>query len=245
MGTVMGYVAEGFEPRYGIFSVPLVWESYTHYQRFFRTDAWKKVVDDQRGRGIEFGWTSPYYMWWAFKDKEVKTLEDMAGIKIRTMESPIQVKAMELLGMKPVAVQTSELTMAMQTGMVDATIMALDRSYMKYLGYLDYMNYAIDYPAQYTANGYGFNAKMWEKLPKDVKDAYYVLLDDFLTERHEVDTAGKALARQFVCDTAKGVVVPEKAEVDRWIKAMDPLLDELAGTVGQDLIDAILDTRAK
>jgi TRAP-type C4-dicarboxylate transport system substrate-binding protein len=46
--------------------------------------------------------------------------EDLKGLKFRTMQSPIQLKAWEILGAAPVAVAFQELYSALQTGVVDA-----------------------------------------------------------------------------------------------------------------------------
>lgn len=51
--------------------------------------------------------------------RPIKGIEDMKGLKIRTMESPAQMEVVEALGGSPTPVAFSELYTALQTGVVD------------------------------------------------------------------------------------------------------------------------------
>ncbi|MCF0230093.1 MAG: TRAP transporter substrate-binding protein [Parasporobacterium sp.] len=59
-------------------------------------------------------------------NREIKNLEDMKGLKIRTMEAPIQIAIWEALGTAPTPVSFSELYLALQQGTVDAQENPLD-----------------------------------------------------------------------------------------------------------------------
>jgi C4-dicarboxylate-binding protein DctP len=51
--------------------------------------------------------------------KEVKTPDDMKGLKMRTMESPVYMRFMESLGAAATPISFSELVMSLQQGVVD------------------------------------------------------------------------------------------------------------------------------
>jgi C4-dicarboxylate-binding protein DctP len=51
--------------------------------------------------------------------REIKTPEDMAGLKIRTMESPVYMRLVEALGASPTPIAGSEAVMAVKQGVVD------------------------------------------------------------------------------------------------------------------------------
>jgi TRAP-type C4-dicarboxylate transport system substrate-binding protein len=111
-------------------------------------------------------------MWLAFSNTPVHTLEDIQGMRIRTMESPIMTRSIELLGAAPISVTVSELTVAMQTGMFEGMIVALSPGYIRYLGYLDYNAYIFEFPITYTIAGTAMNADWYLGLPDEARLAF-------------------------------------------------------------------------
>jgi TRAP-type transport system periplasmic protein len=51
--------------------------------------------------------------------REIRTPDDMAGMKIRTMESPVYMRMVEALGASPTPIAGSEAVMAVRQGVVD------------------------------------------------------------------------------------------------------------------------------
>jgi len=53
------------------------------------------------------------------KDKNIKSIEDLKGIKIRSPNSPLYIKVLRTLGMNPSPLPFSDIYTAVQTGVVD------------------------------------------------------------------------------------------------------------------------------
>nr|MDQ3349195.1 TRAP transporter substrate-binding protein [Acidobacteriota bacterium] len=53
------------------------------------------------------------------RSKEVKTAEDLRGLKLRTIQSPIYVKAVQLMGGSPTPMAFGEVYTSLQTGVID------------------------------------------------------------------------------------------------------------------------------
>lgn len=53
------------------------------------------------------------------KKREIKSVDDIKGLKIRTLTSPIQVKVWEMYGALPTAIDSSELYTSLQQGVID------------------------------------------------------------------------------------------------------------------------------
>ena len=53
-------------------------------------------------------------------NKEIKTPNDLAGLKFRLPSMPLRIAVFEALGATPTVVEFSELYMALKTGTVDA-----------------------------------------------------------------------------------------------------------------------------
>lgn len=245
MGASLSYRYEGFEPAFGLFSVPFLWSSFDHYLRFFDTPEWEVVHERYADSGIEImyetlGWSIslPYFI-----DTEVTTLEDLKGLRIRTFESPIMARSVELLGANSLVVPMAELTMAMQTGMIDGMFGGTGRSYILMLGYLDYMQTALFLEANFYATGMGFNTYFWRTLPDDVRVAFHEIWGDNYYEMANQSSIEERWVTFEVLKDAITVTYLTDAEFQRWLDAEEPLRNELDQQIGGDILAAIMRTR--
>lgn len=53
------------------------------------------------------------------RSREVKSVDDLKGLKLRTIQSPIYVKAIELMGASPTPMAFGEVYTSLQTGVID------------------------------------------------------------------------------------------------------------------------------
>lgn len=74
-----------------------------------------------RERGLEVlsFWTEGYMAW--SSNQPINDPEGMGGLRIRTMTSPMLIKAYEVLGANPTPMDAGETYTALQTNMIDAT----------------------------------------------------------------------------------------------------------------------------
>jgi len=102
-----------------------------------------------------------------FSNKKVTTVEDLKGLKIRTI-SEGWVELCRVVGAVPVSLPTGEIFVALQKGIVDAVAIVWDASHVFKLNEVSkYVN------EMYLMSGThieGWNKKSWEALPKAGKD---------------------------------------------------------------------------
>jgi TRAP-type C4-dicarboxylate transport system substrate-binding protein len=237
-----GYREEGFEPVSQIFTIPLLWTSHDHFVRFFHTPEMQQVIEDDHDKGVWPIYSTSYTMWLAFADTYVDSVDDIAGMRIRAMESPIMTRAIELLGASPISVTVSELTVAMQTGMFEGMIATVTPSFIIYLGYLDYMDYVIEVPITYSIGTTAFNTDWWLGLPDEVKLAFYAIVDDWYADLFNSGQSEQERGKEMWRDDCEEYQ-PTDAELDEWNSYLGPLYDEVDARLGRGLIDAALATR--
>jgi tripartite ATP-independent transporter DctP family solute receptor len=112
----------GYAPNIQILSIPYIWDN--------PTVAWE-VLDGEFGRRFfdamarESGlrvisiFDNGGYRNFSNNVRPIRTPDDLAGLKIRTLESPAQMKIVESLGGAPTPIAWTELYTALQTGVVD------------------------------------------------------------------------------------------------------------------------------
>ena len=174
-------------------------------------------------------------------NKPVRTLEDMAGLKIRsTGNSAELVKA---LGGTPVAKSMSENYQLLQKGVVDGSMHPIESNKSFKLG--EVCKYGTDdFDVAYTTTFFVvMNKDKWAALsPEDQK--IITEINEEWAPKHgaawdETDVAG----RQFLLDQGGEIISLDAAESARWKVAAKPVLDDFVANVAEKGMDgqAVID----
>lgn len=118
---VSGGLMESFSSLYGVFSTPYLFDDEKHFYA---------VMDNPAIMGPVYSSTTPigilaltYYdsgqRSFYTKNKPIRTLADIKGLKIRVMQSQTAIRMVSLLGGSPVAMSNNETYAAIQQGIID------------------------------------------------------------------------------------------------------------------------------
>jgi len=137
----------------------VLWKLYSTFPQV------KKELEDNH---ILIFYTSDVFMLQTSK-KQVKTLEDMKGMQIRTVGGPI-VDAMKALGASPIALSMPDCYIAMQKGTIDG-MMSVWEAIPGFRLYEVAKYVTTNVPFCAAPFSVAINKKKWASLPKDVQDA--------------------------------------------------------------------------
>lgn len=121
MTKVSAAALEGFAPTMQVFGMPYLFRDDAHQRAVLEGEIGKQLLLDGEEfwlRGLTYydaGKRSFYT-----KEKPVETPADLAGLKVRVMESPTASNMVKSLGSSPTPVSYGELYTALQQGIVDA-----------------------------------------------------------------------------------------------------------------------------
>lgn len=121
MTKVSAAALEGFAPTMQVFGMPYLFRDDEHQRKVLNGPIGKQLLLDGEKfwlRGLcyyDAGKRSFYT-----KDKPVETPADLAGLKVRVMESPTAANMVRSMGSSPTPVSYGELYTALQQGIVDA-----------------------------------------------------------------------------------------------------------------------------
>jgi len=110
---------EAFEPLYGVFNLPYIFQSDEHIAQVLKGEIGQQVLDASTdkgfvGIGFLFEGSRSFYT-----VKEACSMADLAGRKIRVQPSPSAIRMVELMGAQPTPIDFGELYSALQQGVVD------------------------------------------------------------------------------------------------------------------------------
>ena len=120
MTKVAAAVLEGFAPKYKVLSLPYLFRDEAHRFAVFEGEIGRELLlssEDYWLRGLAYydAGSRSFYT----KERPVRSPDDLAGLKIRTLESITQVQMVNALGGSATPISWGELYTALQQGVVD------------------------------------------------------------------------------------------------------------------------------
>ena len=121
MTKVSMVALEQFQPKAAVFSYPFLFRDDQHRWKVMSGPIGKELLDcalPQGFKGIcymDAGWRSFYTK----EGHPIRTIQDLQGLKIRCINAPTMVKAINALGANTTNIEWGELYSALQQGIVD------------------------------------------------------------------------------------------------------------------------------
>lgn len=189
--------------------------------------------------GITVMWTDNSVYNPANSVKEIKTPEDFKGIKFRTQEMDIYIKAYELLGALPTPIATAEVYTGLQQGTingVNSNIILLDQlKWHEVCAYYPNMSMFVDMGV--TA----WSSKWMDSLPEDIKTAVMEELPQFRDEYGDAFIAAEVEIRKDL--ESIGVTFTDYTLDERqmFIDASQPVYDWFRETYKDPMLDQYIE----
>jgi len=114
-------ILNNFAPRTKILDLAFLWKSYEHAHKVLDGEVGAALAKDLDGKGFK---TLAWMDSWGFRNvvtakKEVKTPADLKGLKIRTIQTPTYVAALNAMGANATPMAFGEVYTSLQTGVLD------------------------------------------------------------------------------------------------------------------------------
>ncbi|MDO4776189.1 MAG: TRAP transporter substrate-binding protein [Cardiobacteriaceae bacterium] len=111
----------GLASRLNVIDIPFMFRNREHAYRVLDGEIGADLADDLESQGLKvLAWWEVGFRAISNSKHPVNKPEDVKGIKIRTNQNPMYIKAFEILGANPVPMPLSELYTALETKTVDA-----------------------------------------------------------------------------------------------------------------------------
>jgi len=121
-----------FVPSLNIFELPFLFENNEHMFAVLDSDIGDSYKAALKARGFHLlGYFTFGVRHIMTRNKAVNSMDDIKGLKIRTMECPLHLDAFKAFGASPLPMAYSELFLALQTGMIDGAEAANSNFYSK------------------------------------------------------------------------------------------------------------------
>ncbi|MBA3010459.1 MAG: DctP family TRAP transporter solute-binding subunit [Proteobacteria bacterium] len=122
IASITTAVLQNFVPQCAILDMPFIFpDRKTAYATLDDPTVQEKIFSYFPPKGfIAIGWTENEIRDFTNNKRPVRTPEDIKGLKVRVMNSPVYLDTFKQLGASPVAIPFPETYNALQTGVIDA-----------------------------------------------------------------------------------------------------------------------------
>jgi TRAP-type transport system periplasmic protein len=233
----------GFYNNIQVLSVPYLFKSSAHAWAVFDSDFFKDLAEDMRKEtGIRvMSWGENGFRDFTNNVRPIRAPEDLAGLKMRVMESPVFIRFVESLGAAATPMPGSEIIMAAKQGVIDGQENPAQVNYDYNL--MDVQKYMSTDEHILGVHAFIISDRFFESLSDDEKAV--VLEAATLAARIE-NTQKLAGAKKYIdLIREKGVEVHMTTMAEKEAFAavsQEPVLEYLREQVGAELVQALLDT---
>jgi TRAP-type C4-dicarboxylate transport system substrate-binding protein len=184
------------------------------------------------------------------RDKAVKTLDDMKGLKLRGHgTSALVVKA---LGGTPVPMPMPETYQSLQKGVVDGSVYPWEANKGWKLGEVtDYCTAA--FSSAYTTSFFVvMNKDKWASIPADMQQIINDINQEWIVKHGEAWDASDMEGIVYFLSQGGTIIGIDKRESEKWRNAVAPILDDYVADMkkkgfsnAQEIVDFVVSTLEK
>ncbi len=235
----------GFYNEIQVLSIPYLFKSSAHAWKVFDSPFFASLAEDMRAKtGIRvMAWGENGFRDFTNNVRPIKGPEDLKGLKMRVMESPVFMRFVESFGAAATPMPGSEIIMAAKQGVIDGQENPAQVNYDYNL--MDVQKYMSTDEHILGVHAYIISDEFFDTLTADQKAI--VLEAAMLASRIE-NTQKLAGAKKYIdLIKEKGVEVHMTTMAEKEAFAavsQEPVLEYLREQVGNDLVAGLLETAA-
>jgi len=180
------------------------------------------------------------------KDRPVRKLEDMKGLKFRAHGTSAQV--VSALGGTPVSKPMPETYQMLQKGVVDGSVYPLEANKGWKLGEVTKYGTAAFSAAYTSAFFVVMNKDKWNALPVDVQQTIQKINREWIVKHGEAWDESDMIGIRYFLNQGGQLIGLDGKESARWKAAVSPILDAYVkeldgkGFQGREIVDFIIQT---
>jgi C4-dicarboxylate-binding protein DctP len=223
--------------QFELFDLPYLFADEAAFHRVVDGPVGKQLFDLLNSRGIQglAFWSAGFHVYSA--NRPLALPSDLRGLKMRIPSSKVLEANLRALGALPQILAFSDVYQALQSGVVDGTE-NIPSSYTSQKWFEVQKYIAV---TNHTHTGYGaiMNKAFWDSLPPDLKAMVMAAMAD--ATNHEEALVAKENQDALTTMQASGKTQIKMLSADekaRWKSALAPVVNEMAGRIGEDYVKA-------
>lgn len=227
-----------FVDQMGVFSLPFIFDSGDHMWSFLQGDGGQQLLSGLQSSGYHaFTYYDPGARSFYTAGTQIMSMDDLQGLNIRIQQNDINVAWTEALGISPTPMDYGEVYSSLQSGVLDGA----ENNWPSYLSAAHY-----EVAPNFTESQHQrvpeilmISQQVWDQMDEEAQQAMQEAADESREFQREEWRKASEQAEQEVRDDGVKVVNHEDIEdIDQWVEAVQPVIDDYRGQYG-DVLDQI------
>ncbi|RBW70695.1 TRAP transporter substrate-binding protein [Bacillus taeanensis] len=240
-GTTMstGPVAS-FASRFTVFDLPYLFKDEAAAYEVLDGPIGEELLNDLPEQGvIGLNYWENGFRQLTNNVREVKTVDDIKGLKIRTLENELHVDMWKELGANPTPIPYPELFTALEQRIVDGQENPAGNittgNFYEVQKYLTKTNHI------YNASVFMISEKFWNKLSDEEKEIVTKAAEEARDYQRELNQQESQEAYDFLA--AEGMVVTELSEEEqqKMFETVQPVYEKYSSEIGEEFVNKLLE----
>ena len=228
-----------FVPQFDVFDLPFLFKDKETAFKVADGPIGKELLDKLPAVGmIGFNYWENGFRHLTNNKREVKTLEDIKGLKIRTLESKIHVDTWKQLGANPTPMSFSQLYTALEQGVVDGqenpfgnVVSNKFNEVQKYLTTTGHV---------YNASPFLVSKKFYDGLTDKEKEAVKKAAKEAQAFQRAANDKEDTVSTGTLQARGMKITALNPGEQQKVVAALKPVYDKYSETLGKDLVNRLL-----
>ncbi|MFC7320022.1 DctP family TRAP transporter solute-binding subunit [Halobacillus campisalis] len=227
-----------FNEDFMVFDLPFLFEDYDEAYSVLDGEIGQGLLDDlteQNIKGLVFAENGFRHL--SNNEGPVESLEDIQGLKMRTLESPVHTATFNALGMNASPFAFGELYTALQQGTYDAMEAPVSLFYTN--KFFEVQDYLTQTGHVYAPTALLMNNEFYEGLSSDLQDLVVEASEEYREEQREL---AQQQDSEFLEELkAEGMEVNEPSEelMESFRDEVESVYDEFEDEIGADLVEDV------
>lgn len=172
-------------------------------------------------------------------NKPLKTVDDLQGLKMRTMTNPVAMTMVKSLGASPTPIAWADLYTALQTGVVEGQENSLGTFRIPKLE--EVQKHIILDGHVYSVSALWVSEKWLQSLPEDLRALVEEAAQNMKTYNRQMSADNEATDRAYLESVGVSVVDVSKEEKARFREmSQAPVIEVLKEKIGEEIVDKAL-----
>lgn len=227
-----------YDSKFRIFDLPFIFDSYEEVDKIIEGpigEQLSNVIEGTNIRVLSFPEAG-------FRDittgkKEIKTAEDLEGIKIRALETPVHIAGFEALGMSPTSIPFPEVYSSLQSGVIDAQENSNSNTY--HSKFYEVQSYLTTPGIFFLLDMTIINEDFYQSLTEEQQQIITESAIEAAKFQRELNREEETNMRELIAE--EGVVINElsASEIERLKEKAKPVYDQFNSEIGEDFAKAV------
>ncbi len=236
--TTTGTISS-FQPEFGVTDLPFLFRDLDHAYKVLDGDVGDELYKKIEGIGIKgLSWFENGFRHVSNSKRPINSVDDIKGLKIRTMENPIHVAFFRQLGADPTPMAWGEVFSALEQGVVDGqenpvAVLTSAKLYevQKYYALTGHV---------YSAVPLMVRLDLFNSFSKEEQTA--IMNAALEASKYERKLLAEQEVNGLVELKAKGMLISEP-DRSKFQAAVQPVYEKFSKSIGKDLINQVIETK--